>query len=1161
MEHAVANTKQTGLPTKATPNRGPATTAESALHPALQLQQQVGNQAMQQLLRSGIIQAKLAISQPDDPEEREADATANRIMRSHAGASAAATPCSCGTDEETMCDECRQKAAGISRKATAPGPASSSHHLFDTMKRSAGHPLDASTRSFFEPHFGRDFSDVRIHTDASAAASARSIQAHAFTAGSEIFFAAGKYSPRTEEGGLLLAHELTHVVQQPSGAESPFLAGLPTFGRAQVLRQADAGVADPPPAPTNEQAPPAQTKEQTPTDADAGAPPADAGTPSSGTYAMVTLPDGTVLTDNEKDLEREVKGRIYQDGFDGGQRLLDHLNTYISVNRPEAGVEGLEALEGPTKVRDVLQTVVTRVNGENETFLDKFESDAKAVLEATLKDSENRIKTELLRYGITEIPSTSGAGEGADAEEEHDESPTYSMNTEGPDVKGLSAAANILLTRREDISKLQSVEASHMHSRCFKGDCYDYPDDGYAKAHADTEESMRGYKILFEKLKAEFPTLASFGDLSQGTDGLAQLANGPSPQAAELIFKEAKEKLDNIQETRDGLGTPDGSIWKLPRILSLTKAARGIETDTYEEKLIDHKIDDLSSSWRDIALGVIGLAFALLAPVTGGLSLVVTAAISTGIAVEHLQQYELQSAMAGTDFDKARAISDDPSLFWLALDIVGAVLDVAGGAGAVLDVVKTAARVGEARALVEALTPAVRTAEAAKTEEEFTKAAQAIRDAGKEAEAPAELTEKVIANLERQRALGSGEAAFGATEKEVDALKAAARSGDELMTPERLLGDSEELAEEGTHITKTGELWTCSSPCTQFRSRYAAALAQEETLLPELEDVEKLAKEAADNPGNKELGREAKRRARVLESKLRGVATPARIAELDKLTGLRTVSPAVADFTPEAFERILSSRKNLDHATGQLLEELLNSRQATREAREAAAGTKAVKAAGKAGSEIEFIPGYLLRDSKNRLITDGILGYREGGKFRIVKIFESKAGEDAAQKLATEAGRLSKAGWSELGQVAAENVRADLKGAGGLSKANLAKLDGMSAADIRKAYPAEFRKASGKLIQSEAGQARRTLERLAPNADEDATTLFRTDSNEPLQVTAGPVSSQVVGLVPGDVDPKDLIKGIQGQGINVNVLKADLTKDELRNLAQSIIDAAGKSGV
>ena len=119
----------------------------------------------------------------------------------------------------------------------------------------------------------------------------------------------------------------------------------------------------------------------------------------------------------------------------------------------------------------------------------------------------------------------------------------------------------------------------------------------------------------------------------------------------------------------------------------------------------------------------------------------------------------------------------------------------------------------------------------------------------------------------------------------------------------------------------------------------------------------------------------------------------------------------------------------------------------------------------------------------------------------------------------------------------------------------------MSAADIKKAYPAEFRKASGKLIQSEAGQARRTLERLAPNADQDATTLFRIDSNEPLQVTAGPVSSQVVGLVPGDVDPKDIVTAIRGQGINADVLKANLTKDELRKLAQSIIDDADKSGI
>lgn len=99
------------------------------------------------------------------------------------------------------------------------------------------------------------------------------------------------------------------------------------------------------------------------------------------------------------------------------------------------------------------------------------------------------------------------------------------------------------------------------------------------------------------------------------------------------------------------------------------------------------------------------------------------------------------------------------------------------------------------------------------------------------------------------------------------------------------------------------------------------------------------------------------------------------------------------------------------------------------------------------------------------------------------------------------------------------------------------------------------------MIQDEAGQARRTLERLGPNADEDATTLYLIDSNEPLQVTAGPVSSQVVGLVPSNVDATDIIKGIKRQGINVDVLKSGLTKDQLRSLAQRIIDQAGKSGI
>lgn len=79
-----------------------------------------------------------------------------------------------------------------------------------------GRPLDADTRSFFEPHFGADLSGVRVHTDASAEQSASDIGARAYTLGHHVAFAAGQFAPQTSEGRHLLAHELAHVAQQGS---------------------------------------------------------------------------------------------------------------------------------------------------------------------------------------------------------------------------------------------------------------------------------------------------------------------------------------------------------------------------------------------------------------------------------------------------------------------------------------------------------------------------------------------------------------------------------------------------------------------------------------------------------------------------------------------------------------------------------------------------------------------------------------------------------------------------------------------------------------------------------------------------------------------------------------------------------------------------------
>ena len=90
--------------------------------------------------------------------------------------------------------------------------------LVHDVLASSGRPLDSATRGFFEPRLGHDFSRVRVHTDSVAGQSARDMDAYAYTVGSHIVFGAGRFSPESREGRRLIAHELTHVIQQ-SGAE------------------------------------------------------------------------------------------------------------------------------------------------------------------------------------------------------------------------------------------------------------------------------------------------------------------------------------------------------------------------------------------------------------------------------------------------------------------------------------------------------------------------------------------------------------------------------------------------------------------------------------------------------------------------------------------------------------------------------------------------------------------------------------------------------------------------------------------------------------------------------------------------------------------------------------------------------------------------------
>jgi hypothetical protein len=168
------------------------------------------------------VQPKLAINAPGDRYEQEADAMADRVMRSpdQPGSLRMGSGQS-GSSIQRKCAACQEEEEKqpLMRKAIGSGGLEASPGLVSQLgnTKGAGTPLPAGTRNFMESAFSTDFSRVRIHADGQAAAMSRGIQAKAFTQGSDIYFNEGQYSPHTQEGQRLLAHELTHTVQQNNG--------------------------------------------------------------------------------------------------------------------------------------------------------------------------------------------------------------------------------------------------------------------------------------------------------------------------------------------------------------------------------------------------------------------------------------------------------------------------------------------------------------------------------------------------------------------------------------------------------------------------------------------------------------------------------------------------------------------------------------------------------------------------------------------------------------------------------------------------------------------------------------------------------------------------------------------------------------------------------
>jgi Domain of unknown function (DUF4157) len=155
-------------------------------------------------LLGGPLQTKLRISEPVDEYEQEADRVGEQIVRM--------------PEPTVKVHNERSSRAPLAQRRVSEGGVglTETPSIVHGVLSSLGQPLDAATRTFFEPRFGHDFSHVRIHADARAAESARSVNALAYTVGRDVVFGVGQYAPGTAAGQQLLAHELTHTIQQQS---------------------------------------------------------------------------------------------------------------------------------------------------------------------------------------------------------------------------------------------------------------------------------------------------------------------------------------------------------------------------------------------------------------------------------------------------------------------------------------------------------------------------------------------------------------------------------------------------------------------------------------------------------------------------------------------------------------------------------------------------------------------------------------------------------------------------------------------------------------------------------------------------------------------------------------------------------------------------------
>ncbi|MGF6870982.1 DUF4157 domain-containing protein [Paraburkholderia sp. MM5477-R1] len=1110
---------------------------------ASELQPELGNQAIQALMRSTGLHAKLAVGRPDDPLEEEADRVADRVMRMPGPGLQGKCACAAAGGASGECDECRNKRieeAGeqsvVRRRLARSSGGFEAPSIVHQALGSAGRPLDSATRSDMEGRFDYDFSAVRIHTDGQAANSARSIGALAYTVGNDIAFGEGQYTPHSDAGRRLLAHELAHVTKSGSlrGIREPL----------ELRRQSDPSPTPPPSA--EQPLPDAGLGPAAPTTAPADTPGATP-TATQGDLPFVPAYRGKTLSADPIQMRSVLEGVAAQGGLGAAMQFVNELSN-PPADSHEPFVAFMLAGGGFSNMaQTIIETAETQylaLAGDWHQFVRTFDEAAVGQTGDILLQSEARIRAEQLRYGIV---SKRDAVQG------------FAPFADPAAQKGLANAAGALAAKRRMLDDLIVQQQGLMREVVvdleFGTTITEVPQENQAQ-YDSIGEQIKAARVEVDHVRAEnegnFPILAAYAaEGKANTAALAAIAANPiGGEGAASLTRAVDDRLDNIAAVRNGLDNDRVDVWRSPVIVGGTKRKLGVEPGSWQDRAVeDRRNEGKPFGLEDALFTAVAIGLGLIAAIpTAGASFGVAVAVATAEAAtvgisaygvaSALQEYQLEKAQTGTDFDKAQAISQqDPSLLWLGVSIVGLALDV-----------KDSARI------FSEVAPIIRRTLAAETEQAFKQGLEQL------ASDPA--AKQIPDVIERVKTR------YGSAEEVAEREKGAAArvAQKEALTEVESHVLAEALGESGHTIKVTAGGWLVRcSECAMLRLYYAEELVGSPEFRGRLQAAEDLAARAS--AAAKQTGGEAEAKSLAEQSRQMADALAAdidksrraRIVEQPRLRTRRDKVKLTLDSTelssalkkvestlgktglePDAITRILQKSPNVNQMRGQLVEELHAG--AVKKALATPAGRKTLLGKTVSG-DLQFIDGYRIHaaDSHKRLITDGVVGIldRENGTLHIVAISEAKAGRMSAEGLTTRLSRISKAEREELRRIAIEDV------ADGTAPA------GMSVDD----YFAELQK---DYVQAESGgQPRSVLERLTGVEVNGTNELSPEELAPELIVDGQRVRVQMekprfLIATPSNVDVASVPDVLKAQGITAKLRPVDMTEEDVTTIFEPV---------